>query len=359
LMEKYLEGEDLTVEEIKGANSLPPIDAEFGYLWGEGETINKWNISVSQSMDWPGAYAARRKGIKATENAVAAAERSALLAKALEIKLAMIDIVAAKRNLQLSSMLNDTISRMIEIVRDGVAKGEITRLDLNKLEIEKISVSKQLAADKRAVFSSITSLEALCGKKIDDIAANLTEFPDEILLPEENYEALLSDDNPTIFEAKRNAISAKALAKAEKQMLLPGFSLGYTYENEVFDKWHGLTAGISLPLFTSRGTAKAAKLRAESAEIDAVIAAIEETAKMKAERNQALSLFEEIEQYKAIFKNDDNMKLLKKAFQAGEMTTHEYIGDLNYFVQAKREFIDAQYQYALILARLNRLTILN
>ncbi|MDE5836272.1 MAG: hypothetical protein K2H50_04630, partial [Paramuribaculum sp.] len=72
-------------------------------------------------------------------------------------------------------------------------------------------------------------------------------------------------------------------------------------------------------------------------------------------RNQALILFKQIEQYRAVFAMDENMKLLKKAYRAGQLTTHEYIGDLNYFVLAKREYIDAQYQYALIMARLNRL----
>ncbi|MDE6265129.1 MAG: TolC family protein [Paramuribaculum sp.] len=347
------------IEEMKGANSLPPLEAEAGYLWGEGETINKWNVSVSQSMDWPGAYAARRKGIEATGRALAAAERSTLIAKALEIKQAMIDIVVAKRNAELSNALNDTISQMIEVVRKGVDNGDITRLDLNKLEIERIAIAKQFAADKRSIITAVSALEALCGKNIDDIAAQLTDFPEEALLPENKYEELLTEANPSIFEAKENAISAKALAKAESRALLPGFSIGYTYENEVVDKWHGVTAGISIPLFTSRGAARAAKLRAEAAETDAILAAMQEVADLKSERGQALSLFKEIEEYKHVFEKEDNLKLLKKAFAAGQMTLLEYLGELNYFADAKREFIGVQYQYHLVMARLNRLTLLD
>ncbi|MDE5744276.1 MAG: TolC family protein [Paramuribaculum sp.] len=347
-----------TIEDMKGANSLPPLEAEVGYLWGEGETINKWNVSVSQSMDWPGAYVARRKGIEATGRALAAAERSTLIAKTLEIKQAMIDIVAAKCNAQLSNALNDTISQMIEVVRKRADNGDITRLDLNKLEIERIAIAKQLAADKRSIITAVSSLEALCGKNIDEIAAQLTDFPEEVLLPENKYEELLTEANPSIFEAKENAISAKALATAESRTLLPGFSIGYTYENEVVDKWHGVTAGISIPLFSSRGTARSAKLRAEAAETDAILAAMQEVANLKSERGQAVSLFKEIEEYKPIFEREDNIKLLKKAYVAGQLTLLEYLGELNYFAEAKREFIDVQYQYHLVMARLNRLTLL-
>ncbi|MDE6049040.1 MAG: TolC family protein [Paramuribaculum sp.] len=346
------------IEDMKGANSIPPLEAEVGYLWGEGETVNKWNVSVSQSMDWPGAYSARRKGIEATGKALAAAERSTLVAKTLEIKQAMIDIVAAKRNAELSNTLNDTISQMIEVVRKRANNGDITRLDLNKLEIERIAIAKRLAADKRSLITAVSSLEALCGKNIDDIAAQLTDFPDEVLLPENRYEELLTEANPSIFEAKENAISAKALATAESRALLPGFSIGYTYENEVVDKWHGVTAGISIPLFSSRGTARSAKLRAEAAETDAILAAMQEVANLKSERGQALSLFKEIEEYKPIFEREDNLKLLKKAYAAGQITLIEYLGELNYFIEAKREFIDVQYQYHLVMARLNRLTLI-
>ncbi len=310
-------------------------------------------------MDWPGAYAARRKGIEATGRALAAAERSTLIAKTLEIKQAMIDIVVAKRNTELSNALNDTISQMIEVIRKGADNGDITRLDLNKLEIERIAIAKQLAADKRSIITAISALEALCGKNVDDIAAQLVDFPNEVLLPENKYEELLTEANPSIFEAKENAISAKAIAKAESRALLPGFSIGYTYENEVVDKWHGVTAGISIPLFSSRGTARAAKLRAEAAETDAILAALQEVATLKSERGQALSLFKEIEEYKHIFEKEDNLKLLKKAFAAGQMTLLEYLGELNYFADAKREFIDVQYQYYLVMARLNRLAMLD
>lgn len=344
------------VEELKGSNSLPPIETEFGYLWGENQTINKWNIRVTQSMDWPGAYSARNKGIEAAQKAISAANRIALMTQALEIKQAMIDIVLAKQYVELSSNLNDTISVMIEAIRRGVDQGEITRLDLNKLEIERIAVSKQLAADKRALTAAVSALESLCGNRdVEAIVKELNQFPEEILLPEAKYKELLTEENPAIFEAKQNALSAKALAKAEKRMLLPGFSIGYTYENEVEDKWHGIVAGVSIPLFSSRGNAKAAKLKAEAAESEAIMCAVREVANLKSERSQALNLFEEKEQYKSVFEREDNLKLLKKALEAGQMTLIEYLGELNFFISAKREYIDVLYQYSQVMARLNRL----
>ena len=346
------------IAELESENSLSPMDAEFGYLWGEGLTQNKWNISISQSFDWPGVYVARRKGIAAASRAYAAAERSAVMSQTLEIKQAMIDIVAAKKYLELSSTLNDSISRLYITAKTGVDKGEITRLDLNKIEIERIGIRKQLAADKRNYYSAVEALERLCATDVSGIIAALEDYPDDVLLPSDTYELLLTENNPAIFEARQNVLSAKAMESVEKRLLLPGVSIGYTYENEGEDKWHGLTAGISLPIFSSRKKEKAARIRAQLAQSEAVFAANQESAALKAQRARAVSLFEEMQQYRPIFESTDNIALLRKAVAGGQMSLYEYFGELNYFIAARRDYLEVQYEYHTALARLNRLTLL-
>lgn len=347
-----------TIADMQSENSLPPTEAEFGYLWGEGETGNKWNISISQSVDWPGAYAARRKSIAAAGKAFEAAERSALLAAALEIKLAMIDIVAAKKYLALSTQLSDSISRLYSTAKAGVDKGDVTRLDLNKIVIERIGITKQLAADRRAYLSAVEALEALCSGDVSTIVDELSEYPEDIILPADTYERLLTEANPSIAEARQNLLSAKAAESVEKRLLLPGFSVGYTYENEGAERWHGLTAGVSLPIFSSRKKAKAALLRAQAAETDAAMAAIQQSAALKAQRAQAASLFDEMQQYTPIFESSDPIILLRKAVAGGEMSLYEYFGELNYFIAARRDYLEVQYEYHTTLASLNRLTLL-
>lgn len=345
--------------DIKSENSLEPTEAEFGYLWGEGETGNKWNISISQSFDWPGVYSARRKGIKATEKALNAASRASLLSQMLEIKQAMIDIVAARQNLAVSQMLNDTINRLYEVAAKGVEQGEVTRLDLNKIAIERISVSRQLSSDGRALAAAVSSLESICGADAADIISRLTDFPDEHILTEEHYERLIGEANPALAEKRANILAAKATAVAEKRLNYPGFSLGYTYENEGVERWHGITAGISIPLFTSKSKAKAAKLRVAAAESEALQTMNSEIAALKAERAQAVSLYDEVVKYDKILNGTDNIALLQKALAGGQMSLIDYLQEINYFISARRDYIELRYQYALAASRLNRLAMLD
>lgn len=345
--------------DLKSENSLAPLEAEFGYLWGEGETGNKWNLSISQSFDWPGVYSARSKSIKATESVLKEASRGTLLSQMLEIKQAMIDIVAAGKNLEVSQMLNDTINKLYEVASKGVEQGEVTRLDLNKIAIERIGVARQLNADKRAYAAAVSSLESICGTDAGEIISKLNDFPDEHILAEEHYERLLSEANPTLSEKRANVIAAKAMATTEQRLNYPGFSLGYTYENEGAERWHGVTAGISIPLFTSKSKAKAAKLRVAATESEAMQTMISEIAALKAERAQAVSLYDEVTKYEAILNSTDNIALLKKALAGGQMSVLDYLQELTYFISARRDYIDLCYQYALALARLNRLAMLD
>ncbi|MDE5687627.1 MAG: TolC family protein [Paramuribaculum sp.] len=345
--------------ELKSENSLAPLEAEFGYLWGEGETGNKWNLSISQSFDWPGVYSARSKSIKATERVLKEASRGALLSQMLEIKQAMIDIVAAGKNMAVSQMLNDTINKLYDVASKGVEQGEVTRLDLNKIAIERISVARQLNADKRAYAAAVSSLESICGSDAGEIIGGLNEFPDEHILAEEHYERLMNEANPTLSEKRANILAAKATATTEQRLNYPGFNLGYSYENEGAERWHGVTAGISIPLFTSKGKAKAAKLRVAAAESEAIQTMISEVAALKAERAQAVSLYDEVTKYETALNGTDNIALLQKALAGGQMSVLDYLQELTYFISARRDYIDLRYQYALALARLNRLAMLD
>jgi outer membrane protein TolC len=347
-----------SIAELESENSLAPTDVEAGYMLGSGETINKWNISVSQSFDWPGAYAARRKGNAAAKNAFAAAERSAMLAATLDIKLAMIDVVAAKKYLRLSATLCDSLSALHAAAAKGVESGSVTRLDYNKIQIERIDANKQRAADQRTYNSAVAALESLCGSDVSEIVAQLNDYPEQTIQSEETYRTLLTEANPAIFQARQEEISAKAMTTVEKRLALPGFSIGYAYENEVSDRWHGITAGISLPIFTSRKKSKAAVARAQMAHNEALLVAARELASVTAERNNVVSLYDEIQQYRPIFDNDDNIMLLRKAVAGGEMNIFDYFGEVNYFIAARRSYLEVQYEYHTTLARLNRLTLL-
>jgi hypothetical protein len=69
-------------------------------------------------------------------------------------------------------------------------------------------------------------------------------------------------------------------------------------------------------------------------------------------------LCKEIHDFDEIFANDDVVPLLNKALKGGVITIIDYICELNYFMEAKLNYIEMQYQLTCKMAQLNKLELL-
>lgn len=351
---------DAEAATLRTENNLSDPEIGFGYLWGEGETDDKWNLSISQSFDWPGVYAARRKAIAAGSKALEESYRATQLATVLDVKIAMIDLVNSRKHLHLAQEMTDTIQRLYEAVKSGVANGEISRLDLNKLEIERVNLRRELGACKRLYEDCVASLRILNGgHECSEIITRLTEYPDEPLESEENYLRLATASNPTLAASRAKEESDRQAAKAERRMSFPGFSIGYTYEHEVPDRWHGITFGLTLPVFSNRHKAKAATLAANATKMENIALETSETATIAADRRKAAILLDEIQTLRPAVESADHMLLLHKALRGGQLSLIEYLQETQFFLQARKDFLETEYQYILTVARLNRFTLLD
>lgn len=351
---------DAEAASLKAENNLRDPEIGFGYLWGEGETDDKWNLSISQSFDWPGVYAARRKAIAAGSKALEESYRATQLATVLDVKIAMIDLVNSRKHLHLAQEMSDTIQRLYEAVKSGVANGEISRLDLNKLEIERVNLRRELGACKRVYEDCVASLRILNGgRECGDILSLLTDYPDETLESEESYLRLATASNPALAASRAKEESDRLSAKAERRMSYPGFSIGYTYEHEVPDRWHGLTFGLTIPAFSNRHKAKAATLAANATKMESIALEASETAAIAADRRKAAILLDEIQTLRPAVESADHMLLLHKALRGGQLSLIEYLQETQFFLQARKDFLETEYQYILTVARLNRFTLLD
>ncbi len=345
--------------DAKSDNMLPSTELEFGYLWGWKEAGNKLDATISQEFDWPGAYLARRKAIKIKSEALAFLNRSNELEKRLEIKLMYIAIINNKKNRQLIEERLEIMDRLIEKYSRGVELGQLSRLDLNKLLIEKIRL-KNSSIDLITEFDSLkSSLEALNGgRSCEMIIDRLSDYPDEMVLTLEEYDNLLADADPMSKYNEAMFKSQLETVKAEKRMRFPGFTLGYTHSIEEGETFNGMKIGVKLPSFSSGNKIKAAKAMSESLAYQQNMLVLERRAEMLSNRNKTLSLFKKYSEYKTVLKNDDSMQQLKKAFDAGEISLIDYLSEMDFFLIANQDMLQLEYEYMTALANLNKYRLL-
>lgn len=345
---------------LKSENNLPDPEVELEYQWGRHEVGDKFDVNVTQGFDWPGVYAARGKANKIASEAMSYLNRSNYIDKRLEIKQTLIDIVNVKKNMAVVKGRLALMDTMIEKYTTGVNNGELTILDLRKLKIEKIRLNESMAALESEFALLKSTLEVQNGgKNCDDIIASIDNYPDDMILPAEEYEKIIEENDPSVKYSSLMMQSQVQRVKAERLTRLPGFTLGYHHSWEDGDVFNGMIVGVTLPFFSTHNKVRAAKALSRSLEYDEMTVAIKKRATAKADREKALALYKQMSAYEAVLKNDNSVDLLGKSLDGGQISLLDYLGEMDYYMQAERDYLAAQYQYHQTLANLNKYKVLD
>ncbi len=354
---KYADAENqAAIASLKSENTLDAPEIGFESLWGAKGIGDKRNFSISQGFDWPGVYTARREAIRKSQAAMQYLQESAMIEARQEVRLLLIDIIYAKQRIAATEKICDGLSSLQKTFRKAVDEGNETKLDYNKSVIEKIAAERELKTLRGEYAAMLASLRAMNGgKDVEDLVASVGNVYPEVdlasLRPDvENIRA----KDPAIAAMKADAEVQKSLLKVEKRSLLPGFTLGYSHEWEMGDRFNGFSVAVSLPFITGNKKVKASLLQVRASEMQQEMELIRLSAAMSGDYEKALQYRELLDQYEDIMNDNSDFELLKKAFDGGQINFLTYMQELNYFLAARRDFLETLYNYNCALARLQR-----
>lgn len=346
-----------SAELLSADNNLRDPEIEFEHQWGQDNIGNKWSLSVSQSFDWPGLYAKRAEIARHSGSAMEFLLQSDILDLRLKASETLIDYInAVKRYRSALEIIEnlDTLSAYLERAYDRRA---VTVLDLNKARFERANALTAADDALVAVNSLSRELQALSGGMQLDLSS-LDEYPALVLSPEDVYLESYEKNSPSLMAARSAVLSADSKLAAEKMSLFPGFSLGYIHNVEIGEHFNGLKVGVELPVFSRRHRKAAAIAEKEAASqqlVDIDLAARQEIYSRYAAASAA---GKRLVSYNALFaadgSRDDYRALLQKSFFAGQITLINYLYELNYYIEAKQNYLDLQYRYYQSLVQLER-----
>lgn len=354
---KYADAENqAAIASLKSENTLDAPEIGFESLWGAKGIGDKRNFSISQGFDWPGVYAARREAIRKSQTAMQYLQESAMIEARQEVRLLLIDIIYTKQRIAATEKICDGLASLQKTFKKAVDEGNETKLDYNKSVIGKIAAERELKTLRGEYAAMLASLRALNGgKEVEDLVASVGDAYPEVNLASlrPDVENLRAKD-PAIAAMKADAEVQKSLLKVEKRSLLPGFTLGYSHEWEMGDRFNGFSVAVSLPFITGNKKVKAARLQAGAAEMQQEMELIRLSAAMSGDYEKALQYRELLDQYEDVMNDNSDFELLKKAFDGGQINFLTYMQELNYFLAARRDFLETLYNYNCALARLQR-----
>lgn len=354
---KYADAENqAAIASLKSENTLDAPEIGFESLWGAKGIGDKRNFSISQGFDWPGVYAARREAIRKSQTAMQYLQESAMIEARQEVRLLLIDIIYTKQRIAATEKICDGLASLQKTFKKAVDEGNETKLDYNKSVIGKIAAERELKTLRGEYAAMLASLRALNGgKEVEDLVASVGDAYPEVNLASlrPDVENLRAKD-PAIAAMKADAEVQKSLLKVEKRSLLPGFTLGYSHEWEMGDRFNGFSVAVSLPFITGNKKVKASRLQVRASEMQQEMELIRLSAAMSGDYEKALLYRELLDQYEDIMNDNSDFELLKKAFDGGQINFLTYMQELNYFLAARRDFLETLYNYNCALARLQR-----
>lgn len=327
---------------------LPGPEIEGEHLWGPAGD-NRWGVGISQSFDWPGVYAAKRGARRASDNAFMQLAHAELAEQRLAAKLALIDLVAARRQAAAVRDIYNNVQELLDFTRRALDHGQATILDVRKLQIEQLEVGRRLEETELARAEAVAALRAM---------GSDASVPEGLDYPAAGVDyadaAARWMASPALMAARAEAEASEARAKAAARSCLPGFSLGYRHQFEGGNHFNGLSVGIALPAWGASRSKAAARAEAEAARMQAEAQTAAAASGFDAMRRRVAALAGRLGAYDDALATSDYPVLLRKSLDGGQISVLTYIQELNFFMEARIAREQAARDYHLALATLNK-----
>lgn len=343
--------------ELSAENCLENTSFEFEYLWAEKQVPggNKYGFSIMQGFDFPTVYGQRRKLINA-QNALGASQinyvRQSVL---LEARNLYIKIVYLNKQIELVAEREKIARSLVDMYKTRLETGDANRLEVNKVEIDRLSQSSQLKMLINERQAALADLLACNGGMTLPISAKQMEQYPIMTMPAslEEVAAQWQEADANINMIRKQQQVAESFSAVSKEGWIPKFELGYKQAYEVGDMFYGLAVGVSLPLFKTSNEVKTAQARALSLSLQSDVAKAELNAEVSQLYNEATTLSAALEDY-TLLTEQNNRELLVKALQAGQISLIEYMSDIAQLNEAEENRLMLEYQYYLALSNLDR-----
>lgn len=329
-------------------------EVEFGFLGGSPASLGRrFDISVRQTFDFPSAYVYKARIAETASgqwDRQWEKERRALRLEARLLALDLIQANALQRELEARRTNAGEVARAIEAKFE---KGEANILELNKVKLALLDVEKDVEINEMERRSRLADLARLNGGKTVDLPDRRFETAD---LPGdfETWVVRAEGNNPELQWLRGEVERLEIQVKLDKALSLPKFSLGYMREAVEGESYHGLTAGISLPLFEHKNTVRYAQRSAEAMRGLEADGKRQFRDRMRILYDQVRSRAESVRSYRDGLPGLDNTPLLKKALDHGEISVIEYLYELTLYYDSVTRLLQMERDLHQDLARLKQ-----
>lgn len=338
--------------EYKTGLTLPNPTVQGQYLFGSPAAAgDQTDFFAVQPFDFPTTYKKRRE-LAAAQGTVSTSEIAARRQEVLqEAKLVCLEMIYRnkltsqheRRKLELEKLRGDFQTKL--------DKGDGNILDLNKTRLQLLEIS-QLQAENTVELQKLqTKLTELNGGGVlvfrDTIYPPLPEIS-TFEQVEKEYEAA-DPLRQTLEQEKRIAEKQLELSKSWR---LPKFEAGYHYQGILGQRFNGIHAGVTLPIWEQKFRKEAQQAQVLFTDLQLQSHMNEHFFEIRELYDRQASLKQSLDEYRTAIASVSNTALLDKALQLGEITTIEYFLEMSFYQNALLHYLRTEREYQAAVAEL-------
>lgn len=342
---------------LRSENNLSDPEVEMSYIFTKPERTME--LSVTESVDWPGLYSARKKYIGHQITAFQYMYMEEYLGLSLQVRNLLNDLIDTNKRIALTKKILAEEEKLLELYEKNLDNSSFTIIEVNKLKLEIFENKTQfkaLVVKKNSIKQDLKALND--GNELQGFGLDETSYEDFKLQGVDSYISDYLDYSPEQKIAEQQKLSGKQGVSVAKLSGLPGFTFGYSYKNEGGEKGHGFVLGMSIPIFSNRHKRNSAKAEFIANSLSEQNAGLMAEANIRSVYNAILSQQEQAEEYASIVENPEYYSILRKSLDCGQITLRDYIIELRDLALATEKLYDMEYDCQNKFAELSKYEVL-
>lgn len=330
--------------ELKSGNNLPDPQLGAYYLpFGEHSTGDYSEFQVSQSFEFPTVYSTRRNLIDKQTDQLQLdyqARRQEVLAQAKEYCL---NLIYLNKRLTTEILRVEQAKEVFEQVKELYEKEQVGILELNKAKVawmqEQFKI-QQIESDQKNTTLLLKNLNGGA-----ELRFSSDEYDISLDLADKGsvwQEKQVQD--PELVKFKQQEAIAQQSLRLAKNRTLPNLTAGFNSQGVAGERFSGVYAGISIPLWSNRNKVKAAQSKVDFQQSINTSLSLQAYSAFEKQYNDYEIMFSKFQEYEATLSGLNSDDLLLQAYQLGELSFLEYYMELRFYRQAYDAMQLMQYQ---------------
>ncbi len=344
---------------------LPDPEVGYNYLWGNPSEIGvRHDITITQTFDAATLGGQKRRVADSRSQALEQQYRAERMNILLDARQHLVDLIYSNAMLALCEQRLADATTLLNAQQRRLDTGDGTLLDLNNARLNQATLQaqhEQLQADRNTLLAQLRQLNG--GQDIAPVPdaspsgtplSSLTTFPLTPLPTDfDTWYAEAAAHSPFLAEAAADVELSRRLLALSRAECLPALTVGYMSEKTAGEHYQGITAGLSIPLWSGSRKIRQAKAGIAAAEARQQDVSLQLRTQLQTLYLRALALQRSAINYRNAVNESDNTPLLHRALEAGQISLPEYLQQLSLIYDAQDVALATERDYQRALAELS------